>query len=88
MNSPEVNRLIAEYRRILLKRALLDLDEELLTARSNALSIDDYQTYLMATEEIDDAVADATSEADVRQYALSTTRQMVSSAANKAGIDR
>lgn len=83
-----VNARVAEYRRIALKRAVLDLDDELLSIIMRDLGSDELEAYVTATQEIEEALTDTLDLARQSRWAYSTTKQALSRAANAAGLDR
>lgn len=88
MSTEMTNRAVAEYRRIALARAKLELDDAVLAAVIPQLSVEEFKDYVGKTDAIDEAIEEKLTEGAYWMWSDSTLRQRVATAAKEAGLDR
>lgn len=86
--SPEVNRMVAEFRRIAKIEFKAKQDQSFLDYQMRTVLYgQDLDDYIIKTQEIDEAIEHAIAQAEMYQYSPSTKAQLVVKAANQAGLD-
>lgn len=86
--TPGTNRAVALYRTLKLKEWDIEQREKDLSFKLHALSLDEFNDYALATQEIDRAMDEVQVVIDKFSYAFSTSKQLMHRAANQAGLDR
>lgn len=88
MSTSKVNRAVDEFRRLAKAEFKLEMDRDALSDQTDRLTPNEWSDYLDKTMAITDALEEAVDDAQLRGLKDSTVRQYVTTAVNRAGVDK